>query len=99
MFPRAISVKYLHDYILEVTFSDGRSGCVDWRARLEKANPAGIFAPLKEVSYFAQVALWSEAGTIRWPNGADICPDVLYSEVTGLLLPNFEESPQAASSL
>jgi hypothetical protein len=31
-----------------------------------------------------------EAGTIVWPNGVDLCPDVLYSEATGTPLPVFE---------
>ena len=83
MFPRVTGVKYLHDYVLELTFSDGSRGQVDLRERIEKANPAGVFAPLRDPAYFAQVELWAEAGTIRWPNGADLCPDVLYSEVTG----------------
>jgi len=91
MFPRVTSVKYPHDYILELIFSDGFHGYVDWRERLEKANPAGVFGPLRDLSYFAQVELWTEAGTIRWPNGADICPDVLYSEATGMPLPDFRE--------
>lgn len=97
MFPRVTNVKYLHDYMLELTFSDGSSGCMDWRERLERANPAGVFGPLRDLAYFAQVELWAEAGTIRWPNGADICPDVLYSEATGTPLPYFEgsESVQA----
>jgi len=89
MFPRVTNVKYLHDYMLELTFSDGSSGRVDWRERLEKANPAGVFSPLRDRTYFARVELWAEAGTIRWPNGADICPDVLYSEATGTPLPDF----------
>lgn len=99
MFPRVTKVRYLRDYILEVTFSDGACGHIDWRARLEKANPVGVFAPLKEPAYFAQVKLWEEAGTIRWPNGADICPDVLYSEVTGKPLPTFNESSQTEMRL
>ena len=91
MFPRVTSVRYLHDYVLELTFSDGSSGRVDWRTRLAKANPAGVFGPLRDPAYFAQVELWAEAGTIHWPNGADICPDVLYSEATGRPLPDFSE--------
>jgi hypothetical protein len=99
MSPRVTNVRHLHDYVLELTFSDGSSGRVDWRERLEKANPAGVFGPLRDPAYFAQVELWIEAGTIRWPNGADICPDVLYSEATGAPLPEFSkpESTRAAS--
>lgn len=69
MFSRVTSVKYLHDFVLELTFSNGSKGQVDLREWIEKANPAGVFAPLRDPAYFAQVELWAEAGTIRWPIG------------------------------
>lgn len=38
-----------------------------------------IFEPLIADPYkFAEVRVDSELGTIVWPNGADVCPDVLY---------------------
>jgi hypothetical protein len=88
MFPRVVSVRYLSDYKLEVIFSDGFRGISDWSARVHSAKAGGVFEPLKTPEYFAQVEAWE--GTIRWPNGADICPDVLYAEVSGKPLPNFE---------
>ncbi len=81
MFPRVVAVRYLGDYKLEITFSDGMKGISDWSARLARAKAGGVFAPLKNREYFAKVELWE--GTIRWPNGADICPEVLYERVTG----------------
>ena len=32
---------------------------------------------------FAKVRVDPELGTIAWPTGADLCPDVLYARVTG----------------
>ena len=90
MFPRVVSVRYLSDYKLEVTFSDGFRGISDWSAKLLSAKPGGVFEPLRAHEYFAQVEAWE--GTIRWPNGADICPDVLYAEVSGKALSNFEQT-------
>jgi hypothetical protein len=81
MIPRVIAVRYLGEYKLEITFSDGVRGISDWSKRLAKAKPGGVFEPLKNREYFAQVETWE--GTIRWPNDADICPDVLYAEITG----------------
>jgi hypothetical protein len=81
MFPRVIAVGYIGGYKLEITFSDGVKGISDWSARLARAKTGGVFAPLKNPAYFAKVELWE--GTIRWPNGADICPDVLYEQVSG----------------
>jgi hypothetical protein len=39
---------------------------------------------LKDSSYFAQVRVDPELGTIVWSNGADIDPDVLYGLLTGM---------------
>ena len=41
----------------------------------------GVFAPLADPSYFAKVFVDPVAGTITWPNGADMAPEVLYAEV------------------
>ncbi len=38
----------------------------------------GVFERLKDDSYFRQVHVNPDVGTIVWPNGADLCPDVLY---------------------
>lgn len=43
----------------------------------------GVFAPLMDDGYFKLVKVDAELGTIIWPNGADICPDTLYSVASG----------------
>ena len=43
----------------------------------------GIFAPLADPEQFGTVRVSADAGTIVWPNGADLDPDVLYAEITG----------------
>jgi hypothetical protein len=42
-----------------------------------------VFEPLKDPSYFARVRVDQELGSVVWPNGADLDPDVLYCRVTG----------------
>ena len=37
-----------------------------------------MFVALQDPDVFAQVTVDVEAGTIVWPNGVDLDPDVLY---------------------
>ena len=75
-----IKVKPLKDFHLHLEFEDGAKGEVDIR-KLVKFK--GVFVALKDETFFAKVEVNPEWGTIFWPNGADLDPDVLYSMVTG----------------
>ena len=66
---------------LKVTFSDGTTAVLEMD-RVLKRGYGGVFAPLLDEAFFAKVRVDSELGTIVWPNGADVCPDVLYSHAT-----------------
>jgi hypothetical protein len=58
-------------------FTDGTTRAVD----LEKYLNGPIFEPLRtDAARFREVTVGPEAGTISWPNGADIDPDVLYHD-------------------
>jgi len=81
MFPRVRGVRHLKDYELEIRFSDGTVAALDFRRRV--VGRGGVFGPLESVDFFAKVTVDQEAGTLVWPNGVDLCPDVLYSEATG----------------
>ena len=81
MFPRVKQVHYRGEYRLELSFTDGTTGELDFRERV--VGRGGVFGPLEDIALFRQVKVDSEAGTIVWPKGVDFCPDVLYSLVTG----------------
>ncbi len=81
MFPRVKHVRHLGQYRLELSFTDGTKGELDFKARV--VGRGGVFAPLEAIDYFGEVKVDPEAGTIVWPNEVDFCPDVLYSLVTG----------------
>ncbi|NQT39862.1 MAG: DUF2442 domain-containing protein [Planctomycetes bacterium] len=81
MFPRVAQVRHLKDYELEIRFSDGTVAKLDLGRRIR--GRGGVFEPLQNVDFFAQVSVDREAGTLVWPNGVDFCPDVLYAEATG----------------
>jgi len=74
-----VQVQPLDGYRLHVRFEDGVEGGVDV-AELVKFR--GVFAPLRNRDYFVQVRVNPDIGTICWPNGADLDPDVLYALVT-----------------
>jgi hypothetical protein len=75
-------VQALPNRTLDLTFDNGFHGIVDMD-RIVK-NYTGVFAPLLQDDYFKQVSVNTELGTVVWPNGADLCPDVLYSQATGI---------------
>jgi hypothetical protein len=75
-----VSATSLGGYRLHLRFEDGKEGEVDV-ARLITFH--GIFEPLKDPAYFARVRVDPELGSVVWPNGADLDPDVLYASVTG----------------
>ncbi len=67
-------------YKLFVRFEDGVSGEIDVAAATKFM---GVFAPLRDEAVFAAVVINNELGTIQWPNGADLDPDVMYAGLTG----------------
>lgn len=61
---------------LRLRFDNGEVRVVD----ISQLTPFdGVFEPLRDPAYFAQVRVEPDLGTIVWPNGADLCPDVLYA--------------------
>ena len=83
-----IRVQLLEGFRLRLEFEDGIEGVVDVRQLLAFT---GVFAPLQDPKEFASVRVNEELGTVCWPCGADLDPDVLYSLITGQPLPNFCE--------
>lgn len=74
------AVEHLGGFRLRLSFADGLVGDVDLADRL--AGEVGpVFEPLQEVEYFARVSVDAELGTVVWPNGADLAPDVLHQKV------------------
>jgi hypothetical protein len=61
---------------LLLTFEDGTTGDVDLSDLIARG---GVFAPLREPSYFRKVGVDPEGGTIIWPNDADVAPELLYA--------------------
>lgn len=73
MRPRAVKVKPLENYFLEITFNNGEVKKFDVKPYL---NFKG-FEELKDILMFNSVEI--DGLSVSWPNGADICPDELYN--------------------
>ena len=75
-----VEVRALGKYRVHLRFEDGVEGDLDLGGVIEFK---GIFAPLRDEKEFAKVRLHPKLGTIVWPNGADLDPDVLYAKIVG----------------
>ena len=72
---RVASAHPLEGYRLRVHFTDGTERVID----VERYLRGPVFEPLKrDRALFEAVTVDPELGTVVWPNGADIDPDVLY---------------------
>jgi Protein of unknown function (DUF2442) len=63
-------------YLVQVRFEDGVAAEVDLSYLL---GYGGVFRPLRDLKFFRRLRADEEAGTIVWPNEADIAPETLYA--------------------
>jgi hypothetical protein len=71
---RVQKVTPLDGFSLRLEFTDGSERTLDMESYLK----GPIFEPLKrDPALFRSVRVDKKLGTIVWPNGADVCPDVL----------------------
>ena len=74
---RIRSVEPLEGFVLRLGFDDGMTREVN----LEDDLWGPVFEPLRQdPELFRQVRVDAELGTIVWPNGADMDPDVLHGD-------------------
>lgn len=73
---RVKKVLTLQPYMVRVEFEDGTAKVID----LDNYLHGPVFEAIRNSpALFAKVMV--EGGTIAWPNGADIDPDVLYYDL------------------
>lgn len=86
---RVQKVEPLEGFVVRLRFTDGTTREVDLDAFLR----GPIFQSLREdPDAFRAVRVDEELGTIVWPNGADIDPDVLHGDAE----PAWRSSQQAS---
>ncbi|HEX6143887.1 MAG TPA: DUF2442 domain-containing protein [Geminicoccaceae bacterium] len=89
MLQDVVEVTVIEGYRLRLKFEDGAEGEVDVR---DMVPFRGVFAPLRDPEVFGRVEVDHELGCVRWPNGADLDPDVLYAAATGQATPDLSRS-------
>ena len=79
MRPKAIDVKILNDYELEIIFANNERRIFDVKPYFKFK----IFKELQDLEKFKKVKI--SGLSIEWENGADICPDELYNNSKEIL--------------
>ncbi len=68
------SIRFNGDFRIAFTYDDGLVSELDFTSYAD--SPRGpVMEPLAEEQFFAQAFI--DHGVVTWPNGFDICPDVL----------------------
>jgi len=70
------NIEYRGGRVYRIRFDDGLEGEVDFS---DYVGRGPIFEAFADLSFFRNARI--EAGTIAWPNGADIAPETLYEKV------------------
>jgi Protein of unknown function (DUF2442) len=71
--PQVVQAEYRGRHRIHLWFNDGLEKTVDFGRWLH----GPMFEPLKDPAYFQR--FFVEAGTVTWPNGADIAPETLHA--------------------
>ena len=74
--PRIVAVVPLNGLQMRLTFSDGLVRELD----LDPVLMGGVLEDLRDLAVFREVRVDEVAGTIAWPNGVDLDPDVLHGD-------------------
>jgi hypothetical protein len=86
MVPDVVSATYKDNYKIEIKFEDGEKGIVDFSKYLDKG---GVISRFRDINSFKSFKVNSELGVLSWGDEVDVAPETLYSEATGMSLPNW----------
>ncbi len=75
--PSVVGVAVLRPHVMRLLFDDGVVRDIQ---HVPGQVTGSMVAPLQDPDYFAQVRVDAEAGTVVWPNGLDLAPEVLHGD-------------------
>jgi hypothetical protein len=86
MRPKLLSLRHTGDFRIAFTYEDGLVAELDFSDHVT-ARSGPMIEPLQEEVFFVQAFL--DHGVLTWPNGYDVCPDVLraWAEAGTILTP------------
>ena len=76
------AVRAMPDFQLLITFENGEQRFFDVQPYLDE----GVFRELRDIPLFNSVRV--NFDTVEWPNGADLCPETLYTDSVPAETPN-----------
>jgi hypothetical protein len=75
--PSIVGVAVLRPHVMRLLFDDGLVRDIQY---VPGQSTGSMVLPLDDPDFFAQVRVDAEAGTVVWPNGLDLAPEVLHGD-------------------
>ncbi len=91
MYRDVVEVKCHDNFILALTFDDGKSGLLDCKPVIAKG---GVFSKLRDPDVFKRAMVNKELGVITWDDDVDIAPETTYSLAINSPLPKWMQSDE-----
>ncbi len=75
--PEVVGVAVIRPHVMRLLFDDGVVRDVELVPGVGRGSR---LEPLNDPDYFAAVTVDVQAGTVAWPNGLDLAPEVLHGD-------------------
>jgi len=75
--PAVVGVTVIRSHVMRLVFDDGLVRDIQY---VPCGGRGSMLEPLADPSYFALVQVDHESGTVVWPNGLDLAPEVLHGD-------------------
>jgi hypothetical protein len=80
---------------LRLTYADGSTVEIDFAPLIQQG---GVYTPLADPAFFAQVGIGAGGRFIEWPGGLDFCADALWRQGRGIALDDEHEPVESSNT-